>query len=142
MTTSTLSGRSPLELSFLHAQSKGYRRVTLKVSGLVFSLAPAGGRNPNAIYVKRDGIYLGKILNNRFSPSREAYALRDILDKVLPEICANPKEAAINEGCKTGHCAICGRTLIAEDSVRFGIGPICAEKLGFSIPKHDPLDDL
>jgi len=142
MTTSNLSGRSPLELSFLHAQSKGYRRVTLKVSGLVFSLAPAGGRNPNAIYVKRDGIYLGKILNNHFFPSREAYAIRDILNEVLPEICANPKEAAINEGCKTGHCAICGRTLIAEDSVAFGIGPICAEKLGFSVPKHDLLDDL
>ena len=141
MTTSNLSGRSPLELSFLHAQSKGYRKISLKVSSLVFSLAPAGGRNPNAIYVKRSGEYMGKIIDSMFYPSRDARPTSEELI-AIGKVMAEPKEAAINEGCKTGHCAICGRTLIAEDSVRFGIGPICADKLGFSVPKHDPLDDL
>ena len=133
MPSSNLSGRSPLELSFIHAQSKGYRRVTLKVSGLVFSLAPAGGRNPNAIYVKRAGEYMGKIIDSMFYPSKDARPTSEELI-AIGKVMTEPKETAINEGCKTGHCAICGRTLIAEDSVRFGIGPICAEKLGFSIP--------
>jgi len=133
--------KSVLELSFLHAQSKGYRKISMKVSGLVFSLAPAGGRNPNAIYVKRSGEYMGKIIDSMFYPSKDARPTSEELI-AIGKAMAEPKEAAINEGCKTGHCAICGRTLIAEDSVRFGIGPICAEKLGFSVPKHDPLDDL
>lgn len=65
--------KSAIELSFLHAQSKGYRRVTLKVSGLVFSLlVSAGGCNPNAIYVKRSGEYMGKIIDSMFYPSRDA----------------------------------------------------------------------
>lgn len=36
-------------------------------------------------------------------------------------------------GLLTGSCCICGRTLVAEGSIESGIGPICADKVGFTI---------
>ena len=39
---------------------------------------------------------------------------------------------AVNEiGLLTGNCCICGRTLVNEESISGGIGPICAGKVGW-----------
>lgn len=46
-------------------------------------------------------------------------------------IAADPKAAAIAYGKLTGTCSICGRPLENEESVARGIGPICAEKMGW-----------
>jgi hypothetical protein len=51
----------------------------------------------------------------------------DIAD-VLTRIAADPKAAAVAYGRLTGTCGRCGATLEDEQSVRNGIGPICADK--------------
>lgn len=43
-------------------------------------------------------------------------------------LASDPKAAAIAFGHKTGSCCICGRTLTDPESVKAGIGPICAAK--------------
>lgn len=43
-------------------------------------------------------------------------------------LASDPKAAAIAFGKKTGACCICGRTLTDPESVKAGIGPICAAK--------------
>lgn len=44
---------------------------------------------------------------------------------------AGPREAAIRYGHELGHCAICNRTLTNPDSIEAGIGPVCAENVGW-----------
>lgn len=46
----------------------------------------------------------------------------------LAQILANPLEAQKAYGHLTGTCGRCGRILEDEESVRNGIGPVCAEK--------------
>ena len=43
-------------------------------------------------------------------------------------LASDPKAAAVAFGMKTGSCCICGRTLTDPESVKAGIGPICAAK--------------
>lgn len=50
---------------------------------------------------------------------------------VLILIAKDPKAASLLYGRELGHCGICGRTLTDEDSRARGIGPICAEKVGW-----------
>lgn len=51
--------------------------------------------------------------------------------RVLASIAADPRAAAIRYGHELGKCGICGRTLTDETSRANGIGPICADKVGF-----------
>ncbi len=44
---------------------------------------------------------------------------------------AGPREAAIRYGHELGACAICNRTLTNPDSISAGIGPVCADKVGW-----------
>lgn len=53
------------------------------------------------------------------------------LDKVESEGLA----AVAGIGILTGICGICGRTLTDEVSIRNGIGPICADKMGFQLAR-------
>lgn len=48
----------------------------------------------------------------------------------LRTIAANPMEASAAYGRLVGVCGICGRKLEDEQSVAFGIGPICRAKFG------------
>jgi hypothetical protein len=41
------------------------------------------------------------------------------------------REAAIRYGKELGRCGICNRTLTNNDSIALGIGPVCAEKVGW-----------
>ena len=49
----------------------------------------------------------------------------------LRQILANEQEAFALYGKQIGRCGICGRTLTDETSRARGIGPVCAEKLGY-----------
>lgn len=49
----------------------------------------------------------------------------------LQAIADNPREAAINYGKQLGRCSICNRELTDADSIAAGIGPVCAEKVGW-----------
>ena len=61
-----------------------------------------------------------------------ARCTQEAMDAVL-SIAADPLGKAIEHGKLTGRCAICNRKLTDEDSTGRGIGPICAEKFGWSL---------
>lgn len=54
---------------------------------------------------------------------------RNFILKAIIE--AGPRESAELFGRETNHCGICGRELTREDSRARGIGPDCAERLGW-----------
>lgn len=43
-------------------------------------------------------------------------------------IAENPEAASARYGQEIGVCGVCGRTLTDPDSIRRGIGPVCAER--------------
>jgi uncharacterized protein DUF6011 len=116
-----------LQATFDKAQSNGVKRPVIRLVGFKLSLAPPNGRNPGAIYVKKDELYLGKILDAAFAPSRDCTP-EDTA--ALVEAAADPEAALRAYGFKTGECGICGRELTNGESIKRGIGPICAEKFG------------
>lgn len=106
------------------------KKPTYRAEGLKITMAPASGRNPGALYVARiDGDdYQGKIIDTKFHGVRSASD--DTLDALL-RISRDPKEAAIKFGRVTGTCCCCGRELTNAESIKAGIGPICAGRWGF-----------
>lgn len=114
--------------------SNSLRKPILRTEHFRFSKAPAFGRNPNAIYVKTlgtedvEGVYLGKIMDGVFTPSREC---TPEMQAKLAEVCQDPKGAVLRYARLTGNCGICGKKLDRKDSIERGIGPVCAEKFGF-----------
>lgn len=60
------------------------------------------------------------------------YAVRgDRKDLVLSAIANAPQAASVRYGREIGACGVCGRTLTDEGSRARGIGPICADKMGW-----------
>lgn len=101
----------------------------LRLAGFIFSLAPLNGKNAGAIYVKSDdGVYLGKVVEGRFTRSRDC---TDELEQGIVAAAADPEAAASAYGLQTGICSCCGRKLTNKDSVGLGIGPICRGKWGW-----------
>lgn len=123
---------SQLEVAFNQAASRGFKTVRMKAAGFMFRRAPDSGRNAGGIYIytglARD--YRGKIHNGLLQPG---YNWTPIELTTVQEIMANPKAMAIQFGRRTGTCAICGRHLDNKESVKLGIGPICAEKVGWLV---------
>lgn len=102
-------------------------------SELQISLAPATGRNPGAIYLKANlGDYVGKV------SSRGSLQLLRSLDEatnaqytqLIDDLNADPVNAAINYGAKTGRCCFCHLPLKDERSTAHGYGPTCAKNWG------------
>ena len=119
----------PIRAMFERASASGLKKPTYRAEGLVISKAPDSGRNAGALYVVgADGSYFGKLIETTFHPVRAAPAS---VKDALALIAANPAEAAVAYGRKTGICCCCGRTLTDARSVEAGIGPICADKWGF-----------
>lgn len=84
------------------------------------------------VYNERFGAYapvwfgrIGKDGNATFA----ANATPELVD-VLGKFAANPREAVIEYGRKTGECSFCGRFLSTPESVTVGYGPICADRYG------------
>ena len=116
-------------------------RRKVMVALFTFSLAPAHGNNPGAIYVKDNGAYVGKIAPGAatFRPGRDFDPSRL---PALREAMANPAEAVkadaarrakmlLEDPAMTIPCGCCGLTLSNPESIARGIGPICAGKWGF-----------
>ena len=112
---------------FDRMKENGFRRPTVRMGDLIFKRAPDSGANRGGIYITTTaGTYLGKILRaNTFLTKDGASRTADIA-----EAFANPIENAVKHGRQTGECSICGRRLDNSESIRLGIGPICAEKVG------------
>jgi hypothetical protein len=102
------------------------KRPKLHFGTFVVSLAPAGGKNPGALYVKDDSdLYLGKILDGKFLSSREC---SDAVRAEVISLVEDPLSAAKAYGLRTGSCCVCNRELTDPVSVANGIGPICADR--------------
>ena len=56
---------------------------------------------------------------------------RAAIEAALDEIERDPKLALAAHGHATGSCGCCGRELTDPASIERGIGPICADKIGF-----------
>lgn len=117
------------------------RRRKVMVALFTFSLAPAHGNNPGAIYVKDNGTYIGKIARGEatFRPGRDFDQSRL---PTLREAMADPAEAVKADAERRAKallknpdlsipCGCCGIMLTNPESIRRGIGPICAGKWGF-----------
>ena len=116
-------------------------RKKVMVALFTFSMAPAHGNNPGAIYVKDNGAYVGKIPAgaSTFAPGRDFDQSRL---PALVEAMANPAEAVKADAARRAKalledptmsipCGCCGLTLTNPESIARGIGPICAGKWGF-----------
>ena len=120
--------RAMLE-AFLKAQESGLKRPRLHIGDMVFSLAPSHGKNAGCIYIKMNGVYMGKI-----TPDGDFYSSQDASEGEIEEIvatCEKPFEGAVMHGKDTGQCACCGRELTNPESIERGIGPVCAGKWGW-----------
>lgn len=110
-------------------RAAGLKWVCLRFNGLVIYEAK---KHPGTLYVKtgkgEDGLYLGKIAEGRFFPSREC---DDVMKAKIILVASDPAAAAKVYGLETGSCCCCGRELTDKTSIAMGIGPICAEKFGF-----------
>lgn len=120
---------SPIKAMFDRAKANGLKRTAYRAEGVTLKGAPDTGRNAGALYVTLDesGAYMGKLVGGVFHPLREAPSS---VGDALRAIAADPKEAAVRWGQKTGRCSCCGRELTDPASISLGIGPICAEKWG------------
>lgn len=97
---------------------------------IVISLAPDAGRNAGFLYIKADGIYMGKISpEGCFSPASQCpQQVKDY----LRDFSENPEVVAGKYGRETGNCCFCSRDLTDERSVKVGYGPICASTFGLA----------
>ena len=125
-----------IEAAFASAKAASIKYPKMRLDAFVFNPAPATGRNAGAIYVKSSerqgedgkGQYLGKILAGKFLRVREC--TQDEEARIVAAA-SDPEAAAVAFGQKFGACSICGRELTDADSIARGIGPICAERMGW-----------
>lgn len=125
--------QAPVELgTAIHDALKvsGLKWPKLRVHGLVFSPAPAYGKNPGSVYVKSTGdVYYGRIdPQGRFLASGDA---TDEVKALVARVAADPAAEAALHGKETGRCSCCGLELTNPESIALGIGPICREKWGW-----------
>lgn len=116
-------------LAFTAAKGAGLtlRSPKITIGGITIKPAKATSANPGALYVTEGGEYLGKIAGGKFlavaacTPEQTAKILAFVND---------PAAAATAYGQETGVCCVCNATLTSKWRLR-GIGPICAEKMGW-----------
>lgn len=128
---------SHLERAFANARATGLKQPSITLMSYRFMPAdPARARpeNRNAIFVthlrkgQQDGDYLGKVLNDRFVP---AAICNPILAQSIVDAMEDPFKACVEYGRVTGNCSVCNRPLTNEESVKYGIGPVCRQRFGW-----------
>lgn len=126
---------SKIELAFEKARSNakalgalGIRWLKLRLDTFEFLDMPAKGQWNAAVRVTEGEKKLGRIEAGKFVRS---FACDDPTEARIIAAAADPQSAAVAYGKKYGVCAICGRTLENEESIKRGIGPICADKYGW-----------
>lgn len=76
-----------------------------------------------------DGAVYGQARHYGAQKPGETY--RGKIEEALRAIAADPRTASQAYGRLTGSCGVCGRHLEDKDSVKRGIGPICADNMGW-----------
>lgn len=119
---------------FALALKAGIKRPKVNTGDLLFSLAPATGRNAGCVYVKGekdaygDRPYFGKI-----TPEGKFFAGPNVEDDVkqrIAEVGSDVVGSAKAHGAQHGNCCFCSRDLTTDESVSNGYGPICADRYG------------
>ncbi len=99
-------------------------RVKLRITGT--------GSHSDPVVVEINGYRKGTISREGlFSSSSGFYHERPIVVALLRELDSYPERTLRGSGRKTGVCAICGRRLTKPESIRRGMGPTCAARVGF-----------
>lgn len=117
-----------IETAFGNAKEAGIKWPRLRLDDFVFSPAGANSKNAGAVYVKRDEIYLGKVLDGKLFVSRDC---DDQTRDHIVALASDPHTAAVAYGKKFGKCSVCNRELSDPESIERGIGPICAGRYGW-----------
>jgi hypothetical protein len=119
---------APIHVAFDNAKTSGLTYPKLRLGAFVFSPAPDTGKNAGAVYVKSEGVYLGKVVGGKLFTSRDASP-----DNVtqMTEVLADPRSAAIAYGKTFGKCSVCNRDLSDPESVALGMGAVCAKRFGW-----------
>ncbi len=128
--------KSKLEILFAEAVQAGYAKPTLRTKNFIYRQAPLSGKNPGSVYITSGGEYIGRIFEGKLLAK---FMGPDLLKQIV-ETMNSPQEAAVRYGHQTGQCSICGRRLDNKLSIALGIGPICNEKFGWTLPA-DYYDD-
>lgn len=117
-----------IEAAFAKASTKT-GNPKLRLGKFYISFAPDTGKWGGSLYVKETGTraYLGRITLGKFVCAREGQPHEAAILAAI----ADPSGAAIAHGKLTKQCAVCGITLSNPESVARGIGPICAENMGW-----------
>lgn len=124
-----------IETAFAAAIEHGIKYPKMRLDFAIFS-AVRSGANAGAIYVKtiekdEDGErrYLGKIVDGRFVRSFKTTAEEE---QRIIAAAMDPAAAAKAYGQRTGTCSICGRALTRNESIDRAMGPICADRYGWT----------
>ena len=106
--------------------------IRFKARDSIVHLHHTGSRHsPSSINVKRGGRQIGTISKDGSVSADAEISLDDLLD-LLQEFSQDPKRAIESYGRETGECGVCGRTLTNPESIRRGIGPVCAGRVAGS----------
>lgn len=120
-----------------YAQAKApglsIRNPKITIGGMTISPAKAESANAGALYVKAGSEYLGKIVEGKFMAVR---ACTEAQREQVLKFVSDPAEAAKVYGQETGICCVCNATLKSKWRLR-GIGPVCAEKMGWAAMAED-----
>ena len=112
-------------------KSNGLKYPKFTVGDITLSLPTENSdpRNKDAIYVKHDGVYVGKIDGGKFQPTSRCDT--SVGDKLL-EIAKDPRGEAIGHGHMHGNCSMCRKKLSDPRSMKIGMGEICSNNWGFN----------
>lgn len=115
------------------ARANEYKAPKLRLGDkdfkIVLSEASNSSINAGMIYVKVDGEYRGKI--SRDGQWRVSGSADPKLLSALTEFAIEPLTMLKKYGFATSTCSLCGRRLSDPESIKAGVGPICAQGWGF-----------
>ena len=110
-------------------KSNGLKYPKFTVGDITLSLPTENSdpRNKDAIYVRHDGVYVGKIDGGRFMPTNRCDA--SVSDKLMA-IAKDPMNSAKTHGYTHGNCSMCRKRLSDDRSMFVGYGQTCAKNWG------------
>jgi len=111
-------------------KSNGLKYPKFTVGDITLSLPTenSASYNKDAIYVRHEGVYVGKIMDGKFMPL--SFCDASVSDKLMA-IAKDPRGEAIGHGHMHGNCSMCRKKLSDPRSMKIGMGEICANNWGF-----------
>ena len=110
-------------------KSNGLKYPKFTVGDITLSLPTenSASYNKDAIYVRHEGVYVGKIMDGKFMPL--SFCDASVSDKLMA-IAKDPRGEAVGHGHLHGNCSMCRKRLSDERSMFVGYGQTCAKNWG------------